>query len=209
MGTRTAVGRNRSRLRHVTSAAILGVALHLPAGPAKAAEAEVAPHLPESAVVFTGVPNRVLWGLRLLEDGKIRRLLVSGISEDEFTRDVRLSRALATAREEGRLVLGTRAQSTLENAAETACWLRREGLAGPILLITSEFHLPRATEALAQAAPGIAIEPLGVADPTDPSHVGREETEARKLAVTRALGLLPSRLGMREGFADCTGVEFR
>jgi uncharacterized SAM-binding protein YcdF (DUF218 family) len=168
-----------------------------------------ADHLPETAVVFTGVPNRVLWGLRLLEEGKIQRLLISGISEEDFADEFRLSRTLTEARAEGRLVLGTQAQSTLENAAETACWLDQEGLSGPILLTTSEFHLPRATEALAQAVPDIAITPLGVMDPTDPSHAGREESEARKLSITRALRFLPQSLAMREGFADCSGVEFR
>ena len=36
---------------------------------------------------------------------------------------------------------------TSETGAETAGWLQREGLAGPILLISSEQHLARADPA--------------------------------------------------------------
>jgi uncharacterized SAM-binding protein YcdF (DUF218 family) len=165
--------------------------------------------LPETAVVFTGGPNRVLWGLRLLEDGKIKRLLISGISEEDFLRDFRLSRKLAEARQDGRLVLGTRAQSTLENGAETACWLQQEGLSGPVLLISSDFHLDRAKEALVMAAPGLAVTTLGVKDPADASNPEKAASEARKLTMTRALRFLPQSLALRDGFADCSVMQFR
>ena len=178
--------------------------------PAGAAEpAAAAAPLPETAVVFTGARIRVVWALRLLEDGKIARLLVSGIPEEMFMREFRLSRVLAEARRDGRLVLGIRAESTLENAAETVCWLEQEDLAGPILLITSDEHLPRAMAALANAAPDLAVTPLGVRASPGRGAGGSEASERAKLAVTRALRFLPQGVGVRAGFADCSAVEFR
>jgi uncharacterized SAM-binding protein YcdF (DUF218 family) len=180
------------------------------AKPAGAAELHAGePPLPETAVVFTGSRNRVIWGLRLLEDGRVARLLVSGIPEETFVREFRLSQVLVKARREGRLVLGTRAETTLENAAETVCWLEREGLTGPILLITSEEHLPRAMAALANAAPDLPVTPLAVRASPGRGADDSDASERAKLAVTHALRFLPPGVGVREGFADCSAVEFR
>lgn len=210
MKARAGEGTARSRALGSICAAL--VVLLDPVGMqmARAAEPEVVePPLPETAVVFTGARHRVLWALRLLEDGKIARLLVSGIPEETFLREFRLSPVLVAARREGRLVLGTRAESTLENAAETVCWLRQEGLPGPILLITSNEHLPRAMAALANAAPDLAVTPLGVGASLGRRAGDDDAAERAKLAITRALGFLPRGVGVREGFADCSAVELR
>jgi uncharacterized SAM-binding protein YcdF (DUF218 family) len=210
MNARAGEGTRRSRsLRAICAALCLLIA---PGGidPARAAEpvAAEAP-LPETAVVFTGARNRVLWALRLLEDGRIARLLISGIPEEMFLREFRLSRVLAEARRDGRLVLGTRAESTLENAAETVCWLKQQGLSGPLLLITSEDHLPRAMAALANAAPDLAVTPLGVSASPGRATGDPDGSERAKLALTQALRFLPRSVGVRAGFEDCSAVEFR
>lgn len=210
MKTRAREGARRWRALGMICAALL-VFLD-PQGLERAGAAEpeaVDPPLPETAVVFTGVRNRVQWALRLLEEGRISRLLVSGIPEEMFMREFRLSRVLAEARRDGRLVLGTRAESTLENAAETVCWLNQEGLTGPILLITSDEHLPRAMAALANAAPDLEVTPLGVGASPGRRAGGDDASERAKLAVTRVLRFLPRGVGVREGFADCSAVEFR
>ena len=98
---------------------------------------------------------------------------------------------------------------TSETGAGTACWLQRERLAGPILLISSEQHLARAKAALANAAPDTPVRTLGVRDM--PTAGARQDaaSELAKLAVTRALRFLPDGLSVRDGFADCSGVQFR
>lgn len=114
---------------------------------------------PAQAVVFTGQFNRVDYALNLLERGAIDRLFVSGVNPgagltpERFAQQFALSDTLRAALANGHLVLGTRAKNTLENADETLCWLRSTGASGPILLVTSQRHMARASLAL-EAATG-------------------------------------------------------
>ena len=119
--------------------------------------------LPENAVVFTGQFDRVRAGLEILRQGRVETVFISGVNSGagiqkerfatQFSLDPNLEQALAS----GRLALGERAQNTLENAAETACWHRERGLSGPLLLITSCPHMPRASMALERSLPGIDV----------------------------------------------------
>jgi uncharacterized SAM-binding protein YcdF (DUF218 family) len=119
--------------------------------------------LPATAVVFTGQFARVHAGLSLLREGRVARLFISGVNPgagirvqgfaDQFGLDAGLREALAT----GRLLLGPHAQTTAENAVETACWFRAQGLTGPVVLITGRAHMPRASLALERALPGAEV----------------------------------------------------
>jgi uncharacterized SAM-binding protein YcdF (DUF218 family) len=116
------------------------------------------------AVVFTGQFDRIQHGLALLEAGNVERLLVSGVNpgagltpERFVTRFAPDAPSLRAAQEEGRLDLGIEAADTFGNARETACWYRREGLSGPLLLITSRAHMPRASITLQAALPGVEV----------------------------------------------------
>ncbi|MGH7185259.1 MAG: YdcF family protein, partial [Pseudomonadota bacterium] len=55
-----------------------------------------------------------------------------------------------------KVVLGHAAQDTAGNAAETAAWARREGIAS-IRLVTANYHMPRSLIEFRRAMPGIAI----------------------------------------------------
>jgi uncharacterized SAM-binding protein YcdF (DUF218 family) len=177
-------------------------------------EAEIVDR-PETAIVFTGDFNRVERGLYLLQMGQVDRLFISGVNPeagipvDGFDEQFVLTGDLLEARRNGSLVLGTEAQNTLENAAEAACWLKQEGIGGPVLLISSTSHLQRAIAALSAAVTDVQIVGMGVwesLDTTDPSY---RASERAKLEATRLLGLLPQRFIVREGLADCSAVEFR
>lgn len=121
---------------------------------------------PSEAVVFTGQFDRIRKGLDLLRQGRIQRLLISGVNPEagivaerfaeQFALDGTMRKALAS----GRLVLGTRAQTTLENATETACWVSAAEEGGSLLLITSRYHMPRASLVLEGALPLTTIRRL-------------------------------------------------
>lgn len=108
-------------------------------------------------VVFTGQFSRVDAGLDLLEHGFVTPLLISGanpgagISVTGFADQFKLSPALRTALTAGTLVLGADANSTLENVQEARRWLSKLPAEHAVVLITSRFHLPRASLALEQA----------------------------------------------------------
>ena len=114
-------------------------------------------------MVFTGQFDRVFAGLKLLREGRVERLFISGVNPGagiqkerfatQFSLDADLRQALAS----GRLALGEQAQNTLENGAETACWRQERSLSGPLLLITSCLHMPRASLALERSLPEVTV----------------------------------------------------
>lgn len=112
---------------------------------------------PLPGVVFTGQFNRVHAGLALMEVGAITPLLISGanpgtgITVAGFANQFQLSPALRTALATGRLVLGPGANNTFENAQEARQWLVSQFPGQTVVLITSRFHMPRASLALEQA----------------------------------------------------------
>lgn len=105
-------------------------------------------------VVFTGQFSRVHVGLDLLEHGRIRPLLISGtnvgagIPAAGFAKQFQLSPALKAALSNGQLVLASGADTTFQNAYETRQWLATLPEGQPVVLITSRFHMPRASAAL-------------------------------------------------------------
>lgn len=124
------------------------------------------------AVVFTGQYDRIELALALMHSGQVRRLLISGVNQGAglspdrlvplFERDAPW---LGSAIAEGRVDLDETAQNTFDNARETACWYRREGLSGPLMLITSTAHMPRASAVLEAQLPGVEIQREHIASP--------------------------------------------
>lgn len=118
---------------------------------------------PATGVVFTGQFERIETGLSLLSQGRISGVFISGVNSDagtsrgRFPAQFQLDDSQRAALSAGQIVLGTRAESTLENALETVCWLQRqpprqEG-ADTLVLITARGHMPRASRALEAMLP--------------------------------------------------------
>lgn len=116
--------------------------------------------LPPTAIVFTGQPDRIERALALMEEGRVTRILVSGanrpggVDPRRFAQQFGLSPRLVSALSTGGIVLATEANSTLENAIETSCWLSQHPEIGELTLITSSGHMARASLALERALHG-------------------------------------------------------
>ena len=149
-----------------------------------------AERLPANAVAFTGQFDRVFAGLKVLQLGHVENLFISGVNRGagiekdgfaaQFPVDANLQRALAS----GRLALGERAQNTLENAAETACWYKERGLLGPLLLITSCLHMPRASLALERSLPKVDVVRMCLASATSQVTTEALINEFKKFIIT-------------------------
>jgi uncharacterized SAM-binding protein YcdF (DUF218 family) len=156
-----------------------------------------------AAVVFTGQFERVDVGLRLADAGTVPRLYISGVNGnagldpanfvEQFSirnPDIADLRRLVACCVE----LGERADNTFQNARDTKCWVDRRGLTGPLLLITSQRTLARATAALSGALPGRVIIPYPVED--GPLEVGRNRMRKYlKFLVTMVVARLPLSFG--------------
>jgi uncharacterized SAM-binding protein YcdF (DUF218 family) len=111
--------------------------------------------LPEADAIVAltgGTRARLDEGMRLLAEGRGRRLLISGVNPK--VKDAELA-ALLTGPPElfaCCVDLGRYAEDTLGNAAETAAWARRNSFSR-IILVTDDYHLPRSLAELRTALP--------------------------------------------------------
>ena len=107
----------------------------------------------DAIVALTGASDtRLETGMRLLEEQKGGRLLLSGVNRDATREDVR-----EVTRGFGDLFdccvdLGFQAESTLGNAQETADWARSHRF-DSLVVVTSDYHMPRSLLELQSALP--------------------------------------------------------
>lgn len=117
----------------------------------------------DAIVVLTGGSGRIQRGLNLLERGRAKRMLVSGV--DRVVKSSELAVATGASK---RLFaccidLGKESVDTRSNADETAKWMRSRGFKS-MRLVTTDWHMTRARFELSrQLGEDISILPDGVA----------------------------------------------
>src|ERR1019366_1248078 len=141
--------------------------------------------LPADAVVaLTGSSNaRITAAMKLLEDGKATRMLVSGVNPEVSRADIK-GVAKATRRYYDCCVdLGFQATDTVGNARETSGWMRAKGFKS-LIVVTSDFHMPRAMLELHEALPDAKLTPYPVkTEDLDSGHWWRSGDGARRMIV--------------------------
>ncbi|QUD86919.1 YdcF family protein [Phenylobacterium montanum] len=138
----------------------------------------------DGVVALTGASDaRIAEAMRLLEDGKAQRMLISGVNPSASRADIR-GVARATRRYYDCCVdLGFQATNTVGNARETARWARQHRFAS-LIVVTSDFHMPRAMLELKGALPEARLTPYPVrTTELDAHHWWRSETGARRMIV--------------------------
>jgi uncharacterized SAM-binding protein YcdF (DUF218 family) len=124
---------------------------------------EVAEPPPAEAIVALtgGSLERLSTGVRLLEQNKGQRLLISGVNR--IVTDAELFEVLELDDElaECCVDLGRSADDTLGNAAETAAWAREHNYRR-LILVTDDYHMPRSRAELTLAMPEVEIYPYPV-----------------------------------------------
>jgi uncharacterized SAM-binding protein YcdF (DUF218 family) len=122
-----------------------------------------APFSPQAdgIIVLTGGAERIGDGIRLLEEKRARRLFISGVNIQVSAEQLRRTWPGHEAAFECCIDLDFRARNTIENALESAEWVKKHGFRS-IILVTARYHMPRARLELSAAMPGIAIEPYPV-----------------------------------------------
>ncbi len=128
----------------------------------------------DGAIVLTGGKGRVSRGVRVLENGWTKRLLVSGVDPSvkrgEFAQANGVpGRWLACC-----ITLGQKATNTVSNADEAADWIRSRDMR-TIRLITSNWHMRRARlELEAELGDDASIVTDGVPDAPSLKRIVRE-----------------------------------
>jgi len=119
------------------------------------------PRKADGIVVLTGGSSRVSDAMELLAAGYGRRLLISGVHPTSTVSDI--SRTLQENQSFMRCCvdLDRSAVSTRGNAAETRRWVRERGF-NSLIVVTSNYHMPRALVEFSHAMPEITLIPFAV-----------------------------------------------
>ena len=122
------------------------------------------PAAAEGIVALTGAGSneRIEAAMRLLEDGKGKRMLVSGVSREASREDIRTVSRAAKRLYDCCVDLGFEAATTLGNARETAGWAQAMRYHS-LIVVTADYHMPRAMLELRGALPGVRLQAYPVA----------------------------------------------
>jgi uncharacterized SAM-binding protein YcdF (DUF218 family) len=115
----------------------------------------------DAIAVLTGGPGRIEAGVQLLQEGAAPVLLVSGVGLGIGLEDIARLAGVAPDSLAGRVSLGRAAASTRGNAIEIAAFAEARG-ARRILVVSADFHLPRALIELGRAMPQAELVPVPV-----------------------------------------------
>jgi uncharacterized SAM-binding protein YcdF (DUF218 family) len=114
----------------------------------------------DGIVVLTGGASRIADAIELLAAGRGKRLLISGVNRnttsDEITRlNPDFGRVVSCC------VDFDRSLNTLGNAIETRHWVETRGFRS-LIVVTSNYHMPRAIAEIAHQLPDVALLPFPV-----------------------------------------------
>ncbi len=112
-------------------------------------------------VVLTGGTNRVNAGFDLLEKGKAKYLLISGVGEKVSLEDLTKLWGKNPLSLPCCVTLGKYAQNTVENALEAKKYIKNNNITS-FFLVTSHYHMPRALIEVKKIIPDSRIIPYAV-----------------------------------------------
>lgn len=135
----------------------------------------------EGIVVLTGGDGRVEAGLKLLEAGRAKRLLISGVHAN-----VKISELIKLNHQDPALIdridLGFAAQDTSGNADETAAWVEKNKVQS-MIVVTAHYHMPRAMVHLGAQLPDVALYPYPVTPSLFQDKLWYKNPAARNLMI--------------------------
>jgi len=115
----------------------------------------------DGIIVLTGGRARLETGLKLLENGRGRRLLISGVNP-MANRHTLMTVTHADPRFfECCVDLGRQAINTIGNAEESARWVEKNSYRA-VFIVTNNYHMPRSLSELKRKMPGTELIPYPV-----------------------------------------------
>lgn len=115
----------------------------------------------DAIVILTGDEGRLAAGGQILQQGQAPRVLISGVHPSVASDDLRPFTGLSDSEYACCVELGREASDTVGNARETADWARNNGYTS-LIIVTSDYHLPRSLIEMKTAMPDIDLIPYPV-----------------------------------------------
>lgn len=113
--------------------------------------------------VLTGGTSRIDEAMRLLAHGKAKRVLITGVNRGTTREQLKRLASQGDQYFACCVDIDKEARNTIDNATETAQWVALHRY-GSIIVVTSNYHMPRALAELARALPDVTLIPYPVVD---------------------------------------------
>jgi uncharacterized SAM-binding protein YcdF (DUF218 family) len=138
----------------------------------------------DGVVALTGASNaRIAEAVDLLGQGRARQVLISGVNPTVTREQLRVALGVPRPIYDCCVELGYQAEDTIGNAREIADWARRNNFHS-LIVVTSDYHMPRSVMEIRGALPGVTLIPYPVATPSlDAQRWWRSATGARRMTV--------------------------
>jgi len=142
----------------------------------------------DAIVVLTGGKQRIDYGLKLLSEGKAKRMFISGVGKGVSLPELVASSPSSALfmhllNDNSVIVLGHEASDTRGNARETAEWVQKERYTS-LRLVTANYHIPRSLLEFNRAMPSVAV----IADAAQPDDFQRynwwKDERTRQLLIS-------------------------
>jgi uncharacterized SAM-binding protein YcdF (DUF218 family) len=160
----------------------------------------------DGIVVLTGGPSRIDDAMALLAAGRGRRLLISGVHRSTTKGQISRLHPQFSSAVECCVDIDHAALNTTGNAVRTGRWVRSQGFRS-LIVVTSDYHMPRAMAEIGYQLPDVTLVPFPVASGrlhdarwwTDTDSTRRLFAEYVKFLLARA----------RIGLSDLVAVRDR
>jgi len=150
----------------------------------------------DGIAVLTGGMSRIDEAMKLLAEGKAKRVLITGVNRTTTTEELKELASQGDQYFTCCVDIDKEARNTIDNATETSEWVALHHY-GSIIVVTSNYHMPRGLAELARVMPGVTLIPYSVVD--NNVHLERWWTYpgTTRLLLSEYLKYLPalSRLG--------------
>jgi uncharacterized SAM-binding protein YcdF (DUF218 family) len=135
----------------------------------------------DGIVALTGGAHRIGDAIDLLAQGYAKRLLISGVNEKTSREEISRLNPGQRRLFDCCVDLDYRARNTIGNAIETRRWAERHGF-DALIVVTSNYHMPRTLVELDHVLPNLQKIPYPVAATIDPHAWWHDVSAARVLA---------------------------
>jgi uncharacterized SAM-binding protein YcdF (DUF218 family) len=143
----------------------------------------------DGIVVLTGAANRIPDALELLNAKHGKRLLISGVHPTTRAKEIARLMPLNQQVFDCCVDLDRSALNTFGNALETRRWARERGF-NSLIIVTSNWHMPRAMVELAHQLPDVVLIPYPVLSEKIKSSAWLTDPQIMRLLVSEYLKYL-------------------
>jgi uncharacterized SAM-binding protein YcdF (DUF218 family) len=154
------------------------------------------PRTADGIAVLTGGVARIDEAMKLLTQQKAKRLLITGVFRTTSTEELKQLASQGDQLFSCCVDIDKEARNTIDNATETSQWVARNHYTS-VIVVTSNYHMPRALAELGRVMPGVTLIPYSVVD--NNVHLDRWWTfpGTTRLLISEYLKYLPAlgRLG--------------